>query len=107
MAFPAAEGLSYDVVVAVDDKLLRCQVKATRKPKAIPQRKTYTPAYLFFCRRMGKLGRRSYAGNEFDFMALVALDIKAIAYIKLTEAKQSVQFNREKMTALSDIARVL
>ena len=107
IAFPSEQGLSYDVVVDIDGKLLRGQVKTTRTIRSVPQRKAFTPAYLFHIRRCGKGGRRSYDGTELDFMALVALDTKMIAYIKIEEAKQSIHLNVEKMELLSDFKRVL
>jgi hypothetical protein len=79
----------------------------TRTSRAIPQRANFTPAYLFNVRRTGKGGRRSYVGTEFDFLALVALDTKMIAYIKLDEAKQTMHLNKEHMKDLENFERVL
>lgn len=107
VAFPSEQGLSFDIVVDVGNKLLRGQVKTTRTDRAIPQRAKFTPAYLFHIRRAGKGGRRSYTGEEFDFMALVALDTKMIAYIKIDEARQSMHLNKDKMLSLADFKRVL
>lgn len=106
-AFLTDQNCPYDVALEIDGRLVRIQVKTTRKERPIPQRKKHTPAYLFHIRRCGKGGRRSYSEKDFDLMALVALDIKRIAYIKLSEAKQTVHLNREKFLSLSDIRRAL
>lgn len=106
-AFLTDQNCPYDVAMEVGGRLIRIQVKTTRKERAIPQRKSHTPAYLFHIRRCGKGGRRSYDERDFDAMALVALDIRKVAYIKLGEAKQTVHLNREKFLSLSDVERVL
>lgn len=66
------------------------QVKATRQQRATPQRATHIPAYMWHVRRAGKLGARVYAPGEFDLLALVALDIRRIAYLPPSEHKQTV-----------------
>ena len=47
IAYPSEQGLKYDVVVDTGKKLYKIQVTTTRTYRAIPQRKDYTPAYLF------------------------------------------------------------
>jgi hypothetical protein len=86
-AFPSAAGLPYDVVVDLGDRLIKLQVKATRGPRAIPQRAKYTPGYLFHTKRCGAKGRNTYQAGDFDGYALVALDTRAVAYIPLSQAK--------------------
>lgn len=92
IAYPSEQGLHYDIVVDDHGKLIRVQVKTTRKPKAIPQRKEYVPAYRFNIRRMGKNGRRSYTCRDVDMFALVALDTKSIGYISESQTKQTMDF---------------
>jgi hypothetical protein len=41
--------------------------------------------YLYHVRRAGKRGKRQYASNEFDIIALVAMDIRVIAYLPLSD----------------------
>ena len=106
-AFIADQNCPYDVAMDVGGRLVRIQVKATRKERPTPQRKQHTPAYLFHIRRCGNGGRRSYDGRDFDLMALVALDIKEVAYIRMAEAKQTVHLNREKFRERSDVRRAL
>jgi hypothetical protein len=90
-AYLTDQGLPYDVVVDIDGRLLRIQVKSTRCQKAIPQRKYTTPGYLFSVRRAGKGGKRLYSAADFDLVALVALDIRMIAYLPFDEAiKQTI-----------------
>lgn len=78
-AFLADQGLPYDVVVDVDGRLVRVQVKSTQIPKK-PQTQRATPAYFFHIRRAGRKGARVYGTNEFDVYALVALDRRLIGY---------------------------
>lgn len=89
-AFLTDQFCHYDVVAEVDKNLIRIQVKTTRMPKPVPQRKSHIPAYLFHVRRFGKGGRHSYKDDDFDMLALVALDIKKIAYVPLVEVKQTI-----------------
>lgn len=92
VAFPSEQGLHYDVVLSVGNKLYKVQVKATRKPIPVPQRKNRTEKYCINIRRCGKGGRKSYEENDVDIFALVALDTKVIGYIKTSEAKQTMFF---------------
>lgn len=80
-AFLTAQGLPYDLVIDHAGTLLRVQVKATRAAKRIPQRGALGIGYLFQARRAGKGGRRRYLDDEFDIIALVAMDIRVIAYL--------------------------
>lgn len=106
-AFLTDQNCPYDVAVEMCRNLYRIQVKTTRKPRPIPQRVKHTPAYLFHVRKCGKGGRRQYDERDIDALALVALDIRAIAYIKLSEAKQTIYLNRKNLKALWDIHRVI
>lgn len=89
-AFRADQQCPYDVAVEHNGRLIRIQVKATRKPRALPQRRMPTSAYLFHVRRAGKRGKRRYGEGEFDALALVALDILRIAYLPIRSVRQSV-----------------
>ncbi len=81
-AYLADQICPYDVVVELEGGgLIRVQVKATRRHKSVPQRKGDVPAYMWHIRRAGKGGNRLYKEGEFDVLALVALDIKRIAYV--------------------------
>jgi hypothetical protein len=89
-AFLADQNCPYDVAVDIGGRLVRIQVKATRRPRAIPQRRSQIPAYMWHVRRAGKAGRRTYGENDFDLLALVALDIRQIAYLPPSTFKQTV-----------------
>lgn len=116
-AFLADQNCAYDVAVDVAGRLVRVQVKATRQQRAIPQRATHVPAYLWHVRRAGKAGLRNYSVGDFDMLALVALDIRRIAYLPPSMTKQTVhirppdtfggkQFDEFTFTkALAEIAR--
>ncbi len=89
-AYLTDQGLPYDVVLDIDNKLLRIQVKATREHRAVPQRRSHLPAYQFHVRRAGKGGRRRYRGTEFDLLAFVALDTRVIAYMPFTDGLRQI-----------------
>lgn len=89
-AFLTEQICPYDVIVEVNNKLLRVQVKATRTHKTMPQRVNQFPAYLWHVKRAGKSGKRHYSGDEFDILALVAIDTKQIAYMLANETKLTV-----------------
>ncbi len=80
-AYLTEQGLPYDVVIDSEGNLYRVQVKASRCAKRMPQRATVTPGYLYNVRRAGKGGRRQYADDEFDIVALVAMDLRVVAYL--------------------------
>lgn len=81
VAFLSEQGLPYDVLIDVNGKLLKCQVKTTEKPRAIPQRHKNTEAYIFNIKRKGRDGKQVYNTNEVDVFALVSLDTKAVGYV--------------------------
>lgn len=89
-AFLADQNCPYDVAVDVGGRLVRLQVKSTREPKPVPQRSAWVSAYQWHVRRAGKGGRRTYADDEFELLALVALDIRRIAYLPPSLQRQTV-----------------
>ena len=89
-AFLADQNCPYDVAVDVGGRLIRIQVKSTRKPKALPQRVGHFPAYMWNVRRAGKGGARVYADGEFDLLACVALDVRKVAYLPPSKQCQTV-----------------
>ena len=89
-AFLADQNCPYDVAVDVAGRLIRIQVKATRGAKAVPQRVGHFPAYQWHVRRAGKAGRRVYGADEFDLLALVALDIRRVAYLPPSRVAQTI-----------------
>jgi hypothetical protein len=89
-AFLADQNCPYDVAVDLGERLFRIQVKSTRAPRSIPQRQVHIPAYMWHVRRAGKRGQRTYSRDEFDLLALVALDIRRIAYMPPSNTLQTV-----------------
>lgn len=89
-AFLADQNCPYDVAVDVGGRLIRIQVKSTRKAKALPQRVGHFPAYMWHVRRAGKGGARVYADGEFDLLACVALDVRRVAYLPPSNHCQTV-----------------
>lgn len=89
-AFLSDQNCPYDVAVDVGGKLIRIQVKSTRKAKNLPQRVGHYPAYMWHVRRAGKGGARVYQDGEFDMLALVALDAHRIAYLPPSNQAQTI-----------------
>lgn len=84
-AFLTDQGLPYDVVVDLQGRLVRIQVKACCFSKNI-NAKGRNPriAYSWSVRQRGKGGYGPRLSNSMcDLVALVALDIKAIAYLPI------------------------
>lgn len=79
-AFLTDAGTPYDLVVEANG-LKRVQVKATQRTTNIPHQ---GPVYRFGTRR-GKGGVSRARIVDCDFYALVALDIRKIAYFTVTE----------------------
>lgn len=86
----ASAGLPYDVIADIGGRLYRIQVKSALRAKA-PGKRDKRVCYSFNVRRRGKLGSRRLTDTECDLIALVALDIRVIAYLPLSQAAQTVQ----------------
>lgn len=80
VAYPTSQGVPYDIAVDLGDQVVRIQVKSTLRPKSPDSMKRGSPLYVFNSRRAGKRGRRRYGAEDFDVIALVALDRRLIAY---------------------------
>ena len=81
--FDSGQGVTYDLVMEHNNKLVKIQVKTTAKPKdwksEVHQKSTQS--YFFHTKRAGKNGARTYSENDFDLYALVMVDIKEVAYL--------------------------
>lgn len=82
VAYPSEQGLPYDVVLDIDGKLYKVQVKTTTTYRTIPQRKGDMKSYVFSIKRKGKYGKKRYGKDEIDIFALVCLDTKQIGYLR-------------------------
>lgn len=83
--FPAAEGMPYDLVMDVEGRLFRLQVKTTHGPVLRSKTRSKTPCYFFHVRRCGKGGKRIYPKDAFDGFCFVDLETKLVAYMPYTE----------------------
>lgn len=93
VAYPTEQGLPYDLILDIGKRLLKVQVKTTRKPKEIPQRKTSIPAYIFHIGNNGKQNsRKKYSSLDVDLFALVSLDTRRIAYIPHFDCQTTMNF---------------
>lgn len=97
-AFLSDQNCPYDIAVDVGGRLVRVQVKATRGQRNVPKRKPvdgsrstpWVPAYMWHVRRAGKGRKRLYLADDFDLLALVAMDIRRIAYLAPSHTKQTI-----------------
>jgi len=90
LAFLADQNCPYDVAVDLGARLVRVQVKSTRNLRRIPRgEQLLAPVYSFTVKR-AKGAKRRYAPGEFDVLALVALDIRTIAYLGPSQHRQLV-----------------
>lgn len=89
-AYLSDQGLPYDVIIDDAGKLLRVQVKATYASKNTASKKR-SPiiGYNFAVRRRGASGARRLTEEHCDLVALVALDIRVIAYFAQFEVGQT------------------
>lgn len=96
--FPASQGLPYDVVVDVSGQLIRVAVKSALKASPRPAREGSRVCYQFAVTRSrrrstGKTDARPYSTDDVDVVALVALDLRAIAYISMRNCKTSMHLD--------------
>lgn len=97
VAYPACEGLPYDVVLDRKDIMLKVQVKTCRSSQQPGNNKKLAGWYNYNLvgssgkkRNEGKLGSSfNYQSDEVDIFALVALDIMKVGYILRWGAKRT------------------
>lgn len=100
-AYLTDQGLSYDVIVDIDNKLLRIQVKTTLHSSFIPQRKQNYKSYKFNCRRCGKGGRKEYSNEDVDIVAFVCIEDNLIGYLKIEDVRSTMYFRTREQTYFS------
>ena len=97
IAYPSEQGLPYDVVLDAGGRLLKVQVKTTRKHKQTPQRVNNCNTYGFNIKRRGKNNKSIHTPESCDIFALVALDEKQIGYMRNEDIKQTMFFRVESL----------
>ncbi|NLD79524.1 MAG: hypothetical protein GX641_04295 [Mollicutes bacterium] len=95
VAFPSEQGLPYDVLLDTGNKLLRVQVKTTKKPRKIPQRNKDSLAYIFSIKLHGKSNKK--INNDCDIFALVCLDTMKIGYILGNEMPSTINIRADSL----------
>lgn len=96
--FLTDQGVNYDLVMDLGDRLIRLQVKATQKPAKMNSEYANN-VYIFNVRRAGCRGQRSYSVGEFDGFALVTLDTKGVYYYPFVEGlRRSLLFRTSNET---------
>lgn len=88
-AYLSDQGLPYDVVVDLEGHLIRVQIKSSCFSKEVnPLGAIKKQAYFYEIRRRGRGGSKRLSNRDCDIVALVALDIKIIAYLPITDVGQ-------------------
>lgn len=100
-AFLAAQGLPYDVVADVDGLLLRVAVKSAQRATRRPAREGDRVCYQFSVTRSrrrssGKTDARPYSQIDADIVALVALDIRQVAFVPMSLCKASMHLDHPR-----------
>ena len=91
VAYPTDQGLPYDLVVDVDGKLLKVQVKGSCRARNVnSQGQCERMAYNFSIRRRGKGGSSRLSNDDCDLIACVALDIRRVAYFPVNIVPMTV-----------------
>lgn len=91
-AFPSDQGLPYDVVIDTGSRMLRVQVRSSTRPRNVnAQGRNERLAYSFHVRRVGKTHTARLTNADCDLVALVALDLRVVAYLPIAEVGQTVQ----------------
>lgn len=85
-AFQSSAGLSYDVVVEINRKLYKVQVKAVSKSTSWQSAKKQ--AYRF---KLKDGCHKRYKAHHYDIMALVAIDTGAICFFLQADLDQRSQ----------------
>lgn len=95
-AFLTEQGLPYDVVADIDNRLIRIQVKAACFARNVnTQGRSERIAYSWFVRRRGKDGTKRLTDSDCDIVALVALDVRRVAYAPVTACGGTVTLHLE------------
>jgi hypothetical protein len=101
-AYLTDQGLPYDVIVDINNKLLRIQVKTTLHSSFIPQRKQNYKSYKFNCRRCGKGGRKEYSNDDVDIVAFVCIEDNLIGYLKIEDVRSTMYFRTREQKYFSN-----
>lgn len=95
-AFLTDQGLPYDVIVDVNGLLRRVQVKAACFARdANCKGRSKRICYNWFVRRQGKGGRKRLSDSTCDIIALVALDVRRVAYVPVFACSTTVSLSLE------------
>ncbi len=103
-AFLADQGLPFDIVVGKDGMLQKIQVRSTTKLTCWhkPQH-AFDNIYRFGTRR-GRIGKYRVREAEVDWFAFVALDIREVAYVPISQmiartgkVKQTMDFKTRRI----------
>lgn len=97
IAFPSEQGLPYDILIDTGIKLLRCQVKTTRRPRKVSQRAKDSFAYIFNVKKHGKLGKARYSADEVDLFALVELEERSVVYLTTDRMPDTINIRVDRL----------
>lgn len=90
-AFLADHGSPYDVIADMGDRLLRVQVKGCLQPRNCAAGDRDEQVRYSWNIRRGRHGNQKFTAENCDVIALVALDIRAVAYVPITRSRLTIQ----------------
>lgn len=85
VSFPSAAFLRYDLIVEVDSRPVKIQVKSNLSPK-LRSCGDKNPGYSFLINRRTRCNTPKYSAADYDILALVALDLGVVAYFHFSQA---------------------
>jgi hypothetical protein len=97
VAFIGEQGLPYDVVLDIGDKLLKIQVKTTSGTRKVPQRNIESQMYIFNIKRHGANNKKQYTDREVDIFALVCLSTRQIGYLTNAEMPSTINIRADEL----------
>ena len=94
----ASAGLAYDVIMDHNGRLFRVQVKASvcerSQSRGGKDGTACRMQYIFGVRCNGKFNRKRLSDDDCDIVAMVALDIRKIAYFPVAVCAQAVRLDK-------------
>jgi hypothetical protein len=95
-AFPIEHNLPYDIVLTIEEKIYKVQVKTTRDARLVSQRNCKTPAYGFGLRNKGYKRKGIYTEDQIDMYALVVIETREVAYYPFCNRVGNIHFRVPK-----------
>lgn len=97
VAFLSEQGLPYDVLLDIGDRIYKVQVKTTSDVRVVPQRKTESKMYIFNIKKHGKNNLKRYTANDVDLYALVCLKTRQVGYLLPKDMPETINIRADEL----------